>query len=386
MKTMKTSKTETSRNKSWLGKIPGRLLLVGIVFTLVMPVSAGPVCVGGKRDVDVMTANLYVGGNIGNVMALNPSDPNYLNELVGAVTGVYYEIVASAPPIRLQTVAKNIARQMPDIVAVEEASLIRVQSPGDLIIGGSTPATSVVYDYLQMLVQDLKARGAHYRIVSTAEEIDVELPMLNLQTGMFDDVRLTDREAILVRADLPPGQLRESHPQHGNFATVITIPGLGLDVKRGWCSVDVSIRGRDFRCVCTHPEEEIWPDIQAAQVRELLAGPVNTKLPVILLGDFNADPLGRDGSYAYGLIPAAGFGDAWATLHRTTPAAGLTWGHDEFLADPTTLFDRRIDLVFYRGKGIIPVEAAVLDMTTGRSQPPLWASDHAALTAGFLLQ
>ncbi|MDD5141169.1 MAG: endonuclease/exonuclease/phosphatase family protein [Verrucomicrobiales bacterium] len=361
-------------------------MLIATVLTFAAPAWAERAGVGGKRDVDVMTVNLYVGGDIRRVMGINPADTNYVEELVGAVTGVYYEIVASAPPVRLQTVANQIAAKMPDIVAVEEASLIRVQSPGDLLLGGTNAATDVVYDYLQMLVQDLQARGAHYKVVSTGSEIDIELPMLNMETGMFDDVRLTDREAILVRTDLPPGQLRVSHPQSGNFVNVIPIPALGLSVERGWCSVDVFIRGRNFRCICAHPEIEIWPDIQAAQVQELLAGPANTKLPVILIGDFNADPLHRDGSYAYDFIPAAGFGDAWATLNPTTPADGLTWGHDEFLADPGMDFDRRIDFAFYRGKGIVPVQAEVIDQATGLAEPPLWASDHAALSARFLLK
>jgi endonuclease/exonuclease/phosphatase family metal-dependent hydrolase len=361
-------------------------VLVALALSFALNAGAEPGGIGGKRDLGVMTANLYVGGNIGEIMGLNPADTNYFEELIGAVTQVYYEIVASAPPLRLQTVANNIVARMPDIVAVEEASLLRVQSPGDLLLGGTNAATDVVYDYLQLLVQDLQARGAHYRIVSTANEIDIEMPMLNLVTGTFDDVRLTDREAILVRADLPPGQLRVSHPQSGNFTTVISIPGLGLDVKRGWCSVEVFLRGRNFRFICAHTEEEFWPDVQAAQVQELLAGPANIKKPVILAGDFNADPLHRDGSYAYDLIPAAGFGDAWATLHPATPAGGLTWGHDQFLADPGTLFDRRIDLVFYRGPGVVPVQADPVDMTTGLTQPPLWASDHAAETAGFRLK
>jgi endonuclease/exonuclease/phosphatase family metal-dependent hydrolase len=362
------------------------MILVAVAPAFAVNARAEQSGIGGKRDVQVMTANLYVGGNIGNVMAINPADTNYLEELVGAVTGVYYEIMASAPPVRLQTVADQIAARRPDLVAVEEASLLRIQSPGDLILGETSPATNVIYDYLQILAEDLQARGVSYRVVVTANEVDVELPMFNLQTGLFDDVRLTDREAILVRADLPPGQLRVSHPQSGNYRYVIPIPALGISVERGWCSVDVSMRGRDFRCICTHLEEETAPQIQALQVQELLAGPARTRLPVIVLGDFNTDPLHRDGSYAYDLMPAAGFGDAWATLHPATPAAGLTWGHDEFLADPATLFDRRIDFVFYRGQGLVPVQSDVLDLTTGLAQPPLWSSDHAVLSAGFRIK
>jgi endonuclease/exonuclease/phosphatase family metal-dependent hydrolase len=386
MKPTKMIELKTNASGLFSGKLSMVLALAVAGLLLAAPARAERPGVGGKRDVDVMTVNLYVGGDISRVMAINPADTNYVEELVEAVTGVYYEILASAPQVRLQAVANKIARQMPDIVAVEEASLIRLQSPGDLMIGGTAAATDVVFDYLQILVADLQARGAHYQIVSTAGEADVELPMFNMQTGQIDDVRLTDREAILVRADLPPGHLRLSNPQSGSFVNVIPIPALGMAVERGWCSVDVSIRGRNFRCICTHLETEVAPLLQAAQVQELLAGPAKTRLPVIILGDFNADPLHRDGSMAYDLMPAAGFSDAWAMMNAGNPAGGLTWGHDEFLADPGMAFDRRIDFVFYRGKGIVPEQADVIDLITGLPQPPLWASDHAALSARFLLK
>jgi endonuclease/exonuclease/phosphatase family metal-dependent hydrolase len=357
-----------------------------LLLSLTLPAPSQRAESGGKPSLDVMTVNLYVGGDIGRVMLLNPADTNYVEELIGTVTGVYYEIVASAPPVRIQMVANEIAERKPDIVAVQEASLLRLQSPGDLIAGGTTPATNVVYDYLQMLVSDLKAQGLNYKIVTVAEEMDVELPMFNQQSGQIDDARLTDREAILVRADLPPGQFRVSHPQNGHFANVVPIPALGLSIERGWCSVDVFVRGRNFRCICAHIEEEIAPQVQVLQVQELLAGPANTKMPEIVLGDFNADPLHRNGSYAYDLMPAAGFGDGWSTLHPTDPAGGLTWGHDEFLADPANLFDRRIDFVFYRGVTFVPAHADVEGLSTGRSTPPLWGSDHAALCAEFQLR
>ena len=380
------------------------LLLLAAMLASTLTTQAGEKCVGGKRGFDTMTVNLYDGGNEARVMALDPTDQDYFTNLVTTVTGVYYEIVASQPGIRLKGVADRIVARMPDAVAVEEASLIRMQSPGDLAAGGSTLATTVVYDYLQILVDALKARGAHYAVASTAQEMDVEMPMLHLgpdgqpvvvlgpggnPTFMTDDVRLTDREAILVRTDLPPGELHVSHPQSGHFANVIEVPGIGLSITRGWCSVDVSCRGDIFRYICTHLEEETSPQIQVAQAKELLAGPARTCLPVILVGDFNSDPLHRDrpGSdpTAYPKIIAAGFHDTWALLHPRHLAAGLTWGHDEWLALPGVVFDRRIDFVFIRGPGFIPVKAEPIDMTLNRTEPPLWASDHAALAAELLI-
>ena len=331
----------------------------------------------------MMTVNLYIGANAGRIAALDPSDPNYLYNLVSTVTGVYLEIVASQPAVRIGGVADEIVARMPDIVSVEEGTLLRVQSPGDLIVGGSTPATNVVYDYVQMLVDALEARGAHYAVKSQSVEWDIELPMLNLETSGIDDVRQTDREAILVRTDLPPGQLRVSNPHSGHFANLLVIPSVGLQFTRGWCSVDVFMRGQVFRFISAHLEEETSPAIQVLQAAELLDGPAQTPMPVILVGDFNTDPLHRDGSTAYDAFPAAGFHDTWAMLNQNNPAGGLTWGHDEFLADPTQLFDRRIDFVFYRGNSFVPQACDVTDLWLGRTSLPLWASDHAAVSAGF---
>lgn len=340
---------------------------------------------GGKRGVDVMQVNLYVGGGVERAMALDPTNPGYVSNLIATVTGIYYEMVASQPPVRLQGVAEQIAAGMPDLVSVEEASLIRIESPGDLIYGGTNLATNIVFDYLQILTNALAARGAHYTVAARENEADVEMPMLNLQTGNIDDVRLTDRDAILVRTDLPPGQFHVANPQGGHFTNVLQFPAIGLTLERGWCSVDVFIRGRGFRYICAHLEEETAPQIQVLQAQELLDGPANVKLPVLIAGDFNADPFGRDGSVAYALLPAAGFGDAWADLNPNNLYGGLTWGHDEFLAAPTVQFDRRIDLVFYRGNDFIPTQADVVDIGLDRTEPPLWASDHAAVSANFLL-
>jgi len=358
------------------------LLAAGL---LVPAASAGPACAGGKRGIETMTANLYIGGGINRVVALDPTDPDYLTKLVSTVTGVYYEIAASQPDVRLGGVADAIVARMPDIVAVEEATLLRNQSPGDLIVGGTSPATNVVFDYVQILLDELAARGAHYAVASAADEWEVEMPMFNLQTGSIDDVRQTDREAILVRTDLPRGQLRVSNPQDGHFNNVIVFSSIGLELTRGWCSVDVCARGQVFRYICTHLEEETAPQVQLLQAKELLCGPAKTFLPVLLCGDFNADPLHRDGSTAYNKFSGAGFRDAWADTHRRNPAGGLTWGHDELLADPGVTFNRRIDFVFYRGCSFVPTRSDVLDLWLGREEPPLWASDHAAVDAEFVL-
>jgi endonuclease/exonuclease/phosphatase family metal-dependent hydrolase len=178
--------------------------------------------------------------------------------------------------------------------------------------------------------------------------------------------------------------LRVANPQHGQFTNIIVVPGTGLQVPRGWCSVDVTVRGRTFRCINAHLEEETQPGLQWLQTQELLGGPADVNYPVMLAGDLNTDANHQNGTFAYDTLLAAGFGDPWSVLHPADP--GLTWGHDAYLANPQLALVWRIDLVLVRGGVFVPLQMAVLDGRLPRGTPPLWPSDHAGVFASFLLQ
>ena len=362
------------------------LAFIAVTLAPVTPALAGQRDVGGKRSFSTFTQNAYVGAQIGRVLSLDPSDPLYFQKLVEAVTITYYELLASLPEVRMAGIAERIVSRKPDLVALQEVSLVRTQSPGDLVSGdpNQIPATEVVADFLQILLDELAAQGAHYAVVAMATEMDVEMPMLNLLTGEYDDVRLTDREVILARTDLPPGYLRVSNPQSGNFANHIVIPSIDLPVLRGWCSVDVFVRGRKFRYINTHLEEETQPVLQWLQALELLQGPANTSLPVVLAGDLNSDGNRANGTFTYDTLLDEGFSDPWTSLHPADP--GLTWGHDPLLEDPTWPLMWRIDFVLYRGNKFLPQRAKVVDDSLGRAMPPYWPSDHAGVAVKLQLK
>jgi endonuclease/exonuclease/phosphatase family metal-dependent hydrolase len=270
----------------------------------------------------------------------------------------------------------------PDAITLQEVTQIRRQSPGDAIAGGTTPATEVVADYLETLLSALELHGAHYAVAAVSYDLDVEVPLAT-GPGTFDDLRLTDRDVILVRTDLPPGYLSATNPQQGNYAAALPLP-IGITVLRGWCSIDLQVRGRAFRVINTHLEEALppsLPDIQSYQAYELLTGPANTALPVILAGDFNSDAYGNYGPSVYPLLTTAGgFSDAWSVARPGEP--GLTWGHDENLANPSVVPTLRLDYVLYRGGLFQPSDAETIGWMI-RGIPPLWFSDHAAVLAQF---
>ena len=67
-----------------------------------------------------------------------------------------------------------------------------------------------------------------------------------------------------------------------------------IPVTRGWASIDAQVNGgQKLHFVDTHfesfdPATEV-PSIRSKQASELLAGPLKSNLPTILVGDLNSD-------------------------------------------------------------------------------------------------
>ena len=360
------------------------LVLACSVSICAMSTWAAVAGVGGKKDFKCFSGNAYIGAEIEDALNVNPAN---LEEILTKVTGIYVQVLASEPPVRMSALAKEIAAAQPDVASLVEMYTLE-KAPATLQGGQLIPGEfTVVFDFLNLLTNALAASGAQYNVAVVSSESDIEMPMLDLETGGFAYGRIVDHEVILYRGDLPQGYLRVSNPQTGQFANFIQVPQLGVAVNRGWCSVDVFTRGERFRYICSHLEVEAYAPLQMAQAQELLAGPANTTMPVLLTGDFNADPFGRTipPTPTYGLFPDAGFKDAWTTTHPQEPTGGLTWGHDALLADPSVGFISRIDLILYRGAQFDPTSFEVMDLMLDESTPPLWPSDHATVAASFLL-
>ncbi len=195
---------------------------------------------------------------------------------------------------------------------------------------------------------------------------------------------------ILARTDLRTADLKLSNPQAENFQTNLFFPlppelGGGVELTRGYTAVDVKIRGAEFRVINTHLENEfpgVGSLIQVAQAQEILAGPADTDLPVLLLGDFNsrADQNGD----VYELFIGAGFEDVWTETHPGE--VGLTFGHDADLRNETVDFQGgRIDWILYRGD-FLPLEMDLFnDELSDRTDSGLWISDHAGLVATLVV-
>lgn len=332
--------------------------------------------------VTVMTYNVYYGTDP------SPLLTTPLEQVPFVAAEVWAKVGQTNFPARAGALAELIARRQPHLVGLQEAALYRVQSPGDAIAGGTVPATAVAYDFLALLVDSLAARGLTYVVAASDSTTDVEVPVFTGVDGQghptFDDVRLTDRDAVLARADVD-----YTNPQHAKYQAFIplSLGPLQSGVYEGWASVDATIGGRTYRFVSTHLEAQLAVPVQVAQAQELLGMLQSETRPTILVGDFNSDVLGHVAGTAtpsYGLITDAGFRDSW--VQPPQDVLGPTCCERDDLLNPAPTLDQRIDFVFsrYLPDGAIPIRHEVLgDRESDRTPGGLWPSDHAGVVQGF---
>jgi endonuclease/exonuclease/phosphatase family metal-dependent hydrolase len=315
---------------------------------------------GEGKTVAVLTRNLYLGADLTPVIAAKD-----LASFVAATTAVWNMVNVNSFALRVEGIADEIADEEPDLVGLQEAYTWAIQAPG-------APAPTVRYDYVAQLLDALRARGLAYEVAASVQLFRFAAPIATGET-----VTMTDHGVILARRGV-----KTSDPVAKVYGTLLPLSVLGqpLQVQRGWLAVDAKVRGERVRFVSTHLEA-YSPLVRAAQAQELAAALAAEAGPVILVGDLNSTvtetvpqpPLPG----ARQILGAAGFRDAWATLHPAD--AGLTCCFPEDLRQLGALGER-IDYVLWRGP-LRPVEVEVLGATPMERVSGLWPSDHAGVAA-----
>ena len=349
---------------------------------------------GSDRRVTVMTRNLYLGADVSPaIAAIGSGNPA---TIFSAVSEVWAKVRFTDFPARARGLAREIEEAQPDLIGLQEAELWRSQTPADFIPGN---AHHVQYDFVAILLRALRERGLHYAVVAEETGLDAEFPgflsQADAASGTLSDIRLTEREVILARTDLRTSDLKLTNPQTGHFVTNVEFevaPGVTFVVLRGWASVDANVRGKSFRFVTTHLEADS-EGVREAQAIEVIAGPANTPLPVILVADSNSNANGDLTTPAYGAFVGAGFADAWREAHPGRIAS--TCCNAELLTNPffpsPSDNEGRIDLVLYRGAGdfrtldVDLLGAGPFDRVFN-GQAFLWHSDHAGVAATLRLR
>jgi len=349
----------TSRGSLWIRL--GLIALFAVVVTL-----PGMAQAKDKRELMVMTQNLYLGSNLAPAfIATTPGD-----FLIGVAT-IYGTVQATNFPARAIAIADEIVANDPDIIGLQEVSKW-------------TSTRSELYpsqDFLEILMKELTDRGLSYSVASVSNNAKIgPIPLVALY-GCEEVyqcwITFEDRDVILVNNETP--NLQVFNPQSGRYATqeaLVTPVGL-ITFDRGWVSIDGTFEGKKFHFVNTHLEEETYPITQEAQAREFLAGPAKTGGAVIAVGDFNS---AADGSKTktYALLTKSYFDDAWKT--NLGDPRGYTCCQNDTLSNVKSLLSERIDLVLTHAASRA-LDADKVGEAPFQSAPPNWSSDHAGVVS-----
>lgn len=328
---------------------------------------AGPAAADrdGGPKVTVMTRNLYLGADLGPAIAATS-----LPEFLAATSEIWRHVQQVSFDERATVLAREIDQAKPDLIGLQEVAIWRTGTFGD-----PAPSTIVAYDFLAQLQAELRNRHAHYDVVVSQDEADLEAPV---GAPYFIDARLTQRDVILVRKGAHL-DLRNARSAHFTTNLSIPIPAAGTTFlsSRGWTSVDVVGKHHaSFRFINTHLEA-FHPLVRLAQAQELLAGPVGTAPgPVVLLGDINSGPElpVPENRLAYQALVAGGLVDTWPILHPGDPGFTSSLGDD--LVDPPDALEHRIDLIMFLGE-VEPKRSWLTgNDPRNRTESGLWPSDH----------
>ena len=324
----------------------------------------------GESDaITVMTQNLYVGADVDAVItALATPDPNDdIPALLDAVATIERTDFAA----RADAIAAEIRRTRPAVVGLQEVSTIGVDIP--------PLGVSLHVDFLPILLGALTAEGLNYVVAIEYE---------NFTASPAPGISLTDAEAILVDASRVQVLSAAGH----TFAANLGVVAPGVDLQRGWVTMEAVVDGTPYTFVSLHTEgtgpDELLLQLHALQVGEMAAS-LGTASPAVVIGDFNAQP----GSPAYQVMVDAGFTDVWGALRPGV--RGYTCCQAADLSNHRPQFVERIDYVWTRGlgnaRGPRSLQGRVdlfgnvpSDRIRNSAGEWIWPSDHAAVTASIL--
>lgn len=356
------------------------LLVMGFAAACDSPDTLGP-AIDGASDpafssisapphaLQVLNWNVYIGADVDAVIAAlaSPDPTDDLPALLSAIA----TLQATDWPSRAAAIADEVARRRPHVIGLQEVSEIAI----DLTALGLPIVIQL--DFFPILAGALAARGLNYSLVAMNDNIDA---------SPFPGIHVLDHDALLVDAQ----RVTVLSSAAMTFANNIGVVAPGVDIKRGWVSVDASIGGETYRFISTHLESGPGPQLtglRALQALELVAATADAPR-VVLMGDLNEE----DTSPMYGVLSAAGYTDVWATLRPG--AAGLTCCHLPDLSNKVQRFDQRIDYVLTRGighrkAGVLGKIDRLGEVPADRIDGPthsIWPSDHAGLAANLIHQ
>lgn len=360
--------------------------------TAAVGAAAGSPSATSRRDgrtVSVATWNLGLGADF---LSVARGDDAPVAERVGAL---YRQVLDSRPRARMDAVAAALAEHRPDVVGLQEAAVVR-RGPRSGGAPAEPGAETVVVDHLAALRGALEDRGVPYRVAAAATNADLEFP--GRVDGEAADVRVTDRDVLLLRAD---ADAAVTEARTGAYDASLTLPigaGRTVAIPRGYAAADLDVRGERVAAVTTHLEAAL-AGVRRAQADELASVVASPSSPTVLLGDLNdgPEPGAANGTTTSGDDPPTGaYGLVTAELHDPVDPGGWPGAPGSgsgTCCRPASLrppdedgLSRRIDHVLVAGVRASGSRRIGVDPTSADgSDRAVWPSDHAGVLVGLTL-
>jgi len=369
-----------------------------------------PVAHAEIPSVTVMSRNIYLGADVGRALELIPNLP-------AAAQYMWDQVKQTDFSKRAKILAREINQSSPDVIGLQEATIWYCKKyPWSKKVE--------VFNFTKQLLHALNGR---YELVSKdgvkALNPGFSINPIPFLTKVNDEQTFKEvfgrssaacgfetGDALLVKKSDNLEIIEVGNSEYeASYPIVPTI----MTIYRGYSWADIKVKGVPTRFVTTHLES-LWDENKvpnsAKQAMQLVSDLSNTKMPVIVMGDFNSDP--RDPRLkdqpnpgeqpiqsqacqvnavtcnAYLIMSQAGYKDAGPD---SLDPKNYTWGMNALLtgADPKRLlaaksmgnaygFTDRLDYIFSKN-GTESVTSEIIG-TQGE-----YGSDHAGVVATIAL-
>ena len=242
--------------------------------------------------ITVMSRNLYLGADVGVALELIPNFPKAAQFMWDQVKKTNF--AARAPKL-----AREAAQDRPEIIGVQEATIWYCKK--DLFSDKVE-----VFNFLDQFIAATKETGVGYSL-ATANGVEAFNPGYSIAAipyvtkvrdpEIFNPIfgqdtaacGFTIGDALLVRDDVKNSIIQVGNTEYD--ATYSIVPTI-MTIYRGYTWADFKVQDSLVRLITTHLES-IWDENKipnsALQAQQLVADLKDAKMPIIIMGDFNAD-------------------------------------------------------------------------------------------------
>ena len=263
------------------------LIAALLVLTSITPAQAA------DQPLTVMSRNLYLGADVGVALELIP-------DFAAAAQFMWSQVAATDFSKRAPVLAKEVIENGADVVGLQEATNWYCKK-------NPLSKKVVVFNFTEQFLAATKAAGHEYVLASKngvdALNIGYSIPAIPYLTMVEDPKTFqplfgSDKaacgfeigDALVIKRELAEKVLQVGNTEYETSYSIV--PKI-MTIYRGYTWADIDYNGSKVRIVTTHLES-LWDSNKvpnaALQAQQLIGDLASTRMPIIVIGDFNSDP------------------------------------------------------------------------------------------------